>query len=213
MSLLLYLAVLLVSASSVLFGLGWLGAPEPHYNAPPVQVASQAPVKPAPAVKGAPPTVFSPVTPAAPIPPQTAAAEPAVAPVPSPRAPSAAAAANAGGADQADAARNAGAVATAATAPLPACDIQACTVAYHSFRAADCTYQPNDGPRRLCKKGTPPREAQPAAASRADDAHAQATPAQAPSCNIAACAAAYHTFDATDCTYQPRDGPRRLCAK
>ncbi|MGA8560875.1 MAG: BA14K family protein [Pseudolabrys sp.] len=27
-----------------------------------------------------------------------------------------------------------------------------CTAAYRSFRAADCTYQPSDGPRRLCSK-------------------------------------------------------------
>ena len=43
MSLVLYLAVLLVSVSSVLFGLGWLSAPEPQYQAPPVQMATQTP--------------------------------------------------------------------------------------------------------------------------------------------------------------------------
>ncbi|MGH6663294.1 MAG: BA14K family protein [Pseudolabrys sp.] len=30
------------------------------------------------------------------------------------------------------------------------CDVQACTKAYSSFRAADCTYQPFVGPRRAC---------------------------------------------------------------
>jgi hypothetical protein len=30
------------------------------------------------------------------------------------------------------------------------CDIQACTQAYSSFRASDCTYQPFSGPRRVC---------------------------------------------------------------
>ncbi len=30
------------------------------------------------------------------------------------------------------------------------CDVQACTNAYSSFRAADCTYQPFEGPRRAC---------------------------------------------------------------
>ena len=30
------------------------------------------------------------------------------------------------------------------------CDIEACTSAYHSFRASDCSYQPFDGPRRAC---------------------------------------------------------------
>nr|WP_244485569.1 BA14K family protein [Pseudolabrys sp. Root1462] len=28
----------------------------------------------------------------------------------------------------------------------------ACTDAYVSFNASDCTYQPSDGPRRLCAK-------------------------------------------------------------
>lgn len=30
------------------------------------------------------------------------------------------------------------------------CNVQTCTAAYHSFRAADCSYQPADGPRRAC---------------------------------------------------------------
>jgi BA14K-like protein len=36
------------------------------------------------------------------------------------------------------------------------CDVQACTNAYSSFRAADCTYQPFEGPRRACI--TPPAQ-------------------------------------------------------
>jgi hypothetical protein len=32
------------------------------------------------------------------------------------------------------------------------CDVQACGSAYKSFRASDCTYQPFDGPRRVCGK-------------------------------------------------------------
>jgi len=30
------------------------------------------------------------------------------------------------------------------------CDVRACSAAYKSFRASDCTYQPYDGPRQLC---------------------------------------------------------------
>jgi hypothetical protein len=37
-------------------------------------------------------------------------------------------------------------------APAPACNVDACTAAYRSFTASDCTYQPFDGPRRLCTK-------------------------------------------------------------
>jgi hypothetical protein len=36
--------------------------------------------------------------------------------------------------------------------PAPACNVQACEAAYRSFTASDCTYQPFDGPRRLCTK-------------------------------------------------------------
>jgi len=32
------------------------------------------------------------------------------------------------------------------------CDQNACAAAYNSFRPSDCTYQPYDGPRRLCDK-------------------------------------------------------------
>ena len=50
-----------------------------------------------------------------------------------------------------------------------------------------------------------------------DDALAQkpAAPAEAPKplCDVAACAAAYHSFRASDCTYMPTAGVRRLCTK
>jgi len=39
-----------------------------------------------------------------------------------------------------------------ATASNNRCDVQACASAYKSFRASDCTYQPLDGPRRVCGK-------------------------------------------------------------
>jgi hypothetical protein len=34
----------------------------------------------------------------------------------------------------------------------PKCNTQACSNAYRSFDAADCTYQPVNGPRRACRK-------------------------------------------------------------
>ncbi|MCW5691592.1 MAG: BA14K family protein [Pseudolabrys sp.] len=80
----------------------------------------------------------------------------------------------------------------------------ACERAYRTFTASDCTYQPSgEVPRRLCTKGTPPA----AASAARPEARAQAT------CNIAACSDAYISFNASDCTYQPSDGPRRLCTK
>ena len=90
----------------------------------------------------------------------------------------------------------------AAAQPAVQCNVDACTAAYRSFRASDCTYQPLEGPRRLCSKG----EAQADSA----DAHAESTIAN---CHIRACAEYYSSFNPTDCTYQPLDGPRRLCEK
>jgi cell division septation protein DedD len=96
------------------------------------------------------------------------------------------------------------------------CNIEACAAAYHSFTATDCTYQPLEGARRLCDKGEPAKsagEAEKTAASTSimapepDGKQAQVT------CHVDACAAAYHTFTESDCTFQPSDGPRRLCAK
>lgn len=53
------------------------------------------------------------------------------------------------------------------------CDLQACARAYHSFRASDCTYQPYDGPRRICAAPA----AQSIAASRPADRQDDIRPA------------------------------------
>ncbi len=39
------------------------------------------------------------------------------------------------------------------------CDVQACSNAYQSFRASDCTYQPFEGARRVCEKSPAQRTA------------------------------------------------------
>jgi hypothetical protein len=38
-------------------------------------------------------------------------------------------------------------------------------------------------------------------------------PAPQITCNVSACARAYRSFQAPDCSYQPTGGPRRRCAK
>ena len=48
------------------------------------------------------------------------------------------------------------------------------------------------------------------AATTAPEPQAQSTP-QANACNVAACSAAYRSFRESDCTYQPFEGPRRIC--
>jgi len=49
-------------------------------------------------------------------------------------------------------------------------------------------------------------------AQAADDAQTQKT-AAVRQCDVNVCAAAYSSFRASDCTYQPYGGPRRLCSK
>jgi hypothetical protein len=92
------------------------------------------------------------------------------------------------------------------------CDVAACAATYHSFRASDCTYQPDVGPRQLCDKGVPSDPATAAAVlnAHADAGGANASPAQ---CNVSACEQAYVSFNRADCTYQPFEGPRQLCKK
>ena len=196
MQFLVYFIVLLISGASVLLGVEWMQAPmspmpaspyELHAAKPPAPpVAQQAVIKPAEPAKAetraepAAPVTAAPapapviaVVPSAPESPEPA---PLVAPEPVP---------------------------VVAAAPAPLCDIRACERAYRSFTAADCTYQPSEGPRRLCTRGTPPV----AMSTPRTDARAQAT------CNIAACTDAYVSFNAADCTYQPADGPRRICER
>lgn len=40
----------------------------------------------------------------------------------------------------------------AAPEPQARCNVNACSAAYRSFTSSDCTYQPSNGPRRLCTK-------------------------------------------------------------
>ena len=94
------------------------------------------------------------------------------------------------------------------------CDVIACSSAYRSFQESDCTYQPSNGPRRLCTKGvvvSDPSAVPNAATTSNMDAETNAQSKM--QCNVNACAAAYVSFNPSDCTYQPLDGPRRLCKK
>jgi hypothetical protein len=200
-SFLFYCAVLLVAGSSVVFGLDWTVAPLPpmHETEASVQAAKLAAHLPPSAVrKDKVVTRPSPAQSAA-RGPQVAAVNPAVNPVrkvtarPSITAP---------------------APEQTVTQPPPEsgppkCDIDACSAAYRSFRASDCTWQPYEGPRRLCDKGTPPKDVAATNPNAAIDDDQQLSD----KCDIAACKAAYFTFTPSDCTYQPSNGPRRLCTK
>jgi len=181
MPFLVYLFALIIGVTGVLLEVNWLTRPK--YEPQPV-VQAEA-VAPKPKADG-PSVALSPVYPTNPN--GAAAAEPAAAapqvatqtPAPDVKPQAAAAQAET---PKAETPKVTAAAAPAAAAPLataaatPAanhCDIQACASAYHSFRASDCSYQPFDGPRKLCelpagagqKIASEPRASQPAARPR-----------------------------------------------
>ena len=141
MRLAVYGAVLVIALGTVLLGLDRLPAPmSPMVDTPaglaakpalPLPTPIAQPVPPVPNVTpGAPPsaTIGAPIVP-------PALAVPARPPAP----------ATAGVATQA-------AAPVAASEPEARCNVDACTAAYRSFTRSDCTYQPSNGPRRLCTK-------------------------------------------------------------
>ena len=169
MQFLVYLTVLMVSVSTVLLEIHWLTTPPPQPK-PAVQ-ASATP--PRPKVEG-PNAELSPVYPKKSEPAQPASTQnnvqynvgPAATGNTAARAETTGAAARADDSSRSastsppDNAQNAQAYAAPpkknapdeAAASSNRCDVQACASAYKSFRASDCTYQPLDGPRRVCGK-------------------------------------------------------------
>lgn len=111
------------------------------------------------------------------------------------------------------------------TPPKPLCDVSACAAAYRSFRESDCTFNPSVGPRQLCTKGVVPKETAtaPAPSDGQPASIMQDEPNTRPSvqtsaqpnvtCNVSACAAAYHSFTEADCTFMAAGGVRKVCKK
>jgi membrane peptidoglycan carboxypeptidase len=95
--------------------------------------------------------------------------------------------------------------ASAGEHPLVQCDYSACARAYDSFRAVDCTYQPYDGPRKVCERNLQ------VVKPEASELMFQPGASQ---CNYDHCSKKYDSFNPSDCTYQPYGGGRRrLCDK
>jgi hypothetical protein len=231
MSFVLYGVVLAVSISSVMMGLDWLSTPPPPVpksaqvarapatpTAPGLAVKTSAAAKVAKTEAGETKTAktkttedktaartVAEITTAAPKPVDATTGE---------ASPMTAANDQAAGASDSlnimvDEAKDGGTDAQANAAPR--CDLSACAAHYRSFNAADCTYQPYDGPRRFCTLGNPPKQAD-AAPTGVQTSDASESPASS-SCNVQACTAAYRSFDPATCTWQPFDGPRRTCTK
>src|SRR5215470_4366120 len=102
-------------------------------------------------------------------------------------------------------------------AQQPQCDYRACA-SRKSFRPSDCTYQPYDGPRRLCETRARPAIAAgqqappPAQASQATTVGQASRPPTQAQCNMDVCSRFYSSFNSSDCTYQPYGGgARRVC--
>lgn len=202
MSFIVYFFVALIAAFSVLFGLDWVSAPMSPMPPSKYEIrAAVPPPAPAPVVAEAKPDAK---------PEAKLDSKPAVAPKVAAPGVAAQAPQPPNVADQQPASIIAAEPDVAATTPpaAPKCNVEACASFYRSFTAEDCTYQPSDGPRRLCTKGLPP----PTSSTTASGAVVPEARAQA--CNVAACSQSYpRSFSAADCTFQPSEGPRRICTK
>ena len=63
---------------------------------------------------------------------------------------------------------------------LPACNYDACAQAFRSFRSSDCSFQPFDGPRRVCEVGRIPSHRK--CVSRGSPAHGRRQSEQSDRC-------------------------------
>lgn len=168
MAFFVYIAILLVSISGILLELDWLTNPKLETKSP-VQRATA--ILPAPKAKA---KVEGLSAKLAPVYPNQATEPRVIAPIPA----SPQSTAQSGLPQQQPRSETTGAAppaelaepsaaANAPTTPSPTasvktqdtsaatpakCDVQSCASAYQSFRAADCTYQPFEGPRRICEK-------------------------------------------------------------
>jgi hypothetical protein len=152
MRLAIYGVVLAITLGSVLLGLDWQSAPMSPMVDTQAGLRAVAPPPAAPSATATAPVV-APAAPARanigatnPGPAQTAPTAnigaPIISPSLTPQTPPPAATAAQATSD-----------APAATPePQVRCNVDACTAAYRSFTASDCTYLPSNGPRRLCTK-------------------------------------------------------------
>lgn len=195
-----YVALILVTGTSVVFGVDWLSAPLPpmHETEASVQAAKAAAKFPPPETRiakvEAKPRVVVPMV----VTPQgraVAAVDASGKPAVNIATPSIMKPENAAQETQQSA--------------QPKCDVEACRAAYRSFRESDCSWQPYNGPRQFCDRGTPPQDV----ASSGTDAASDPDQQVSNKCDQEACKRSYFTFDPTDCTYQPTNGPRRLCTR
>jgi hypothetical protein len=232
MSFLIYFAVLIVCAGSVLFGLDWMNSPLPTATQPPAthiakvepQAKPQAAAAPAKKVvrkvetgekvPDAKVTAAKPMTPIFPTAPDKTARTVKNDATPAQQADAKSANANDDNADTKTADdKTADAKAQPAPAVPPSNGKSQASSTQAQASAPSNDTQANSAPAP--QNNPPVAQSNPPAAqsnAQADNASAAAATAAAPGqCNVQACAAAYHSFRASDCTYQPFNGPRRVC--
>ena len=216
MAFLLYFVVLVVCAGTVLFGLDWMNSPLPEVHKPPMHVAKVEPkAKPVKRVDASPAVAdpksqLSPIHPAVPATvADNAAKNDNVQPKenPAPKTDTTVAA----NSNQKPNNGNTRAETSGAAVP-PSGNLPAAPALAAQANAALATQAHNEQvanvpPADTQPKAQPLADAQPKADAQANQ-QANAAPAQ---CDVSACAAAYQSFRASDCTYQPFSGPRRVC--
>lgn len=194
MQFLAYITVVLVSLGGILVELDWLTKPKLDTKSP-VQVASTAvPIRAAPKVDGP---------------------NEGPSPVATKKADADAQQANAPVADKAAETTGAASAVQASTAvpltPIPFPSVAEAKADTKAETKADPALQPST-------QSSPPPPAQAAAASSAPQPQPQTQPVPVAakatnSCDVQGCASAYQSFRASDCTYQPMEGPRKVCEK
>ena len=187
MQFLVYLTVLMVSVSTILLEVHWLTSPAPPPK-PAIQATSASP--PTPKIEG-PNAALSPVYP-----------KKSDAPAPS---------------DSASNVQLSTAVAIPQAAPVPQPGAATPAQRQRLKRAATAAPPQRVLPRkrRACVAREDDTRQQVAGATNVSHRALQET-AAAPSgnrCDVQACAGAYRSFRASDCTYQSFEGPRRVCGK
>ena len=184
MQFLVYLTVLMVSVSTILLEVHWLTSP-----APPAKPAIQASASPPTPKTEGPNAALSPVYP-----------KKADAPPP---------------ADSASNVQLSTAVAMPQTAPVPqpGAAVPEQQAAAQSTAAATPPQRPTAETNGVAVREDDARKLVPTPANVSNrNAQESAVPA-VNRCDVQACAGAYRSFRASDCTYQSFEGPRRACTK
>ncbi|HWK97888.1 MAG TPA: BA14K family protein [Pseudolabrys sp.] len=162
MPFLVYAIALVIAAGTLAFSVNLATAPDPGASKP--RIAANAPVrqiplgKPSDVAPGDPHDKLTPVYPAAPgknLPPPEEVARDNAQPNDASKAaavtePAPPANASTTGVASADTKIDQPRVDVSTAAPN-SCAVDACSSAYRSFRASDCTYQPYGGPRKVCE--------------------------------------------------------------